>query len=52
MSLYELSSEAEKDPEKVTEYTYENHGATQTRKYIDQLDECATNLATGHGHYK
>jgi plasmid stabilization system protein ParE len=52
MPLYKLSNDAEIDLAEITEYTYENHGTTQTLKYIDQLDECTNNLASGDGHYK
>jgi plasmid stabilization system protein ParE len=52
MSSYELSEDAAADLYEITDYTFENHGDAQTLKYIDTLDECASNLATGHGHYK
>jgi len=52
MPSYELSTEAEFDLEEITEYTYKKHGAVQTLKYIDGLEENAHNLASSHGHYK
>ena len=52
MSSYELSDDATFDLGDITDYTFENHGVDQTLKYIDILDECATNLSIGHGHYK
>ena len=52
MSSYKLSDEAAADLDEITVYTYENHGATQALRYIDNLDECATNLASGYGYYK
>ncbi len=52
MPLYKLSDDAENDLAEITEYTYENHGATQTLKYINKLSECASKLATDDGNYK
>ncbi len=52
MSSYELSEDAIADLDEITDYTFENHGVVQALKYIDTLDECATNLSMGHGHYK
>ena len=52
MLSHELSDDAEIDLSEITEYTYKNHGATQTLKYIDNLEECAANLSTGHVHHK
>ncbi len=52
MPLYVLSDNASIDLDEITEYTHENHGVAQTLKYIDSLEKCAVNLATGHGHYK
>ena len=52
MSSYKLSEDAAADLDEITDYTFENHGVAQTLKYIDMLDECATNLSIGHGHYK
>ena len=52
MPSHELSADAETDIIEITAYTYENHGLTQTLKYIDNLEKCAAKLATGDGDYK
>lgn len=50
--VYELSTEAKQDLDKIIEYTIEKHGVPQMFKYIDQIEQVAEELAAGFGHYK
>lgn len=45
MLIYETSSDVEQDVQNIVEYTLENHGPNQVKKYISKLEECARNLA-------
>jgi len=52
MSLYEITEDAEQDLQSNTFYTFERYGEKQTRKYMEQLKNCAENMATGQGYFK
>jgi len=49
---YEISVDAEADWRDIVNYTFDNHGETQTRKYMAQLEKCILDLSRGDGFYK
>ena len=49
---YEISLLAEEDWRDIVNYTFDNHGEAQTRKYMDQLEKCISDLSIGEGFYK
>ena len=44
MPLYELSVEAEQDWRNIVRYTFDQHGETQVRKYMNSLIKCIDGL--------
>ena len=52
MSSYEIAQAAEQDLQNITTYTLERYGEKQTRKYMEQLENCAEDMATGQGYFK
>lgn len=52
MLHYEISLSAEEDWREIVNYTLDQHGEIQTRKYMQELTNCIDNLANGVGHYK
>ena len=52
MDLYEISGSAEEDWRSIVNYTFDQFGETQVRKYMNQLKACTENLAKGEGYFK
>ena len=52
MDLYEISESAEEDWRSIVNYTFEQFGETQVRKYMSQLKTCIENLAKGELPFK
>lgn len=52
MQHYEISQDSEEDWREIVNYTLDHHGETQTRKYMQQLQNCIDDLTQRIGHYK
>ena len=52
MTSYETTQAALDDWRKIVEYTIENYGEAQTRKYMASLLKCIETTANGTGVYK
>lgn len=46
-ATYQLSPSAKEDLDGIIDYTLENFGTNQARKYIAALEKCAERLASG-----
>lgn len=49
---YTLSNSAIRDLQNIISYTRKMFGDDQLQRYLDQLEKCAGNLATGKGHIR
>lgn len=52
MESYEISESAEEDWRSIVNYTFNQFGEVQTRKYMSELKQCTKKLALSEGHYK
>ncbi len=52
MGLYEISEAAEEDWRSIVNYTFEQFGEVQVRKYMSQLKTCTEILAKGEPPFK
>jgi plasmid stabilization system protein ParE len=52
MALYELTREADEDLAGIVAYTLDEHGPTQVRQYMRDLEACIKRLAAGKLPYK
>lgn len=52
MESYEISELAEEDWRSIVNYTFNQFGEVQTRKYMSELKQCTKKLALSEGHYK
>jgi len=52
MNLYQISDAATEDWQDIVNYTLNQHGETQTRKYMSALEKGIEKLALGEPPYK
>ena len=52
MEPYEISEPAEEDWRNIVNYTFNQFGEAQTRKYMSELKQCTKKLALSEGHFK